>query len=208
MGSSAAGYSVVPVQKAFTALRIIQVIFGVIVLGLSAYLVSLTTSYGSSYVFTPGAIAIFTAIATGIFVVYWFVAHGASGKSLYNYWALFAVEVFLWIFWLTTFALYASWVTGVIGYTGGSHTNYPGTNTYCYAGYCVNIKRGLEKRYYSVDSASACIYAALALSVVNFLLFSATTVLFAINMFRHRTAQSQITPASGNKEAVELHQRV
>jgi hypothetical protein len=45
------GYTVVPVQKAFTALRIIQVIIGVAVLGLSCYPVSLTSGYGSAYIF-------------------------------------------------------------------------------------------------------------------------------------------------------------
>lgn len=45
------GYIVVPVQKAFTALRIIQVIIGVAVLALSCYPVSLTSGYGSAYIF-------------------------------------------------------------------------------------------------------------------------------------------------------------
>jgi len=45
------GYTVVPVQKAFTALRIIQVIIGVAILGLSCYPVSLTSGYGSAYIF-------------------------------------------------------------------------------------------------------------------------------------------------------------
>lgn len=51
---SSNGYSVVPVQPAFMALRIIQVIFSVVVLGMSCYLVSLTSGYSYTFeVWTP-----------------------------------------------------------------------------------------------------------------------------------------------------------
>jgi hypothetical protein len=182
------GYTVVPVQKAFTALRIIQVIIGVAILGLSCYPVSLTSGYGSAYIFEvslppthrsssptsltitqPGALAIFTAIATGIFVAYWFIAHSATNqKKLYNYLALFAVEFFVWVFWLTTFALYASFVSASLATMGDYDTTSYGTgsNTYCYAGYCVSA-RGLRKRYVESDPVLATIYSALALSVVD-----------------------------------------
>lgn len=197
------GYSVVPVQGAFTPLRIIQVILGVAVLGLSCYPVSLYTSTGlSSVIFEPGALGIFTGIATGIFVAYWFIATSASNQKLYNYWALMAVEMFVWVFWLTTFALYADFVAGTLAlynsYTDYSSLDYSYSGSgsgsgsgqqYCYAGICVTVKRGLTKRSTSSDPFSATIYSALAFSVLNFILFSVTMVLFIINLVRHRSAK-------------------
>jgi hypothetical protein len=47
--SSANGYSVVPVQGAFLALRIKQMVFAVIVLGISAYHCSLAPDYNVSF---------------------------------------------------------------------------------------------------------------------------------------------------------------
>jgi hypothetical protein len=49
MASANSGYSVVPVQKIFFPLRIIQLLLGVIVLGLSAYHLSLFTGTGYTY---------------------------------------------------------------------------------------------------------------------------------------------------------------
>jgi hypothetical protein len=42
-----------------------------------------------------------------------------------------------------------------------------GSNTYCYAGYCVSAKRDLLKRYTETDPVSATIYTAMALSIIN-----------------------------------------
>jgi hypothetical protein len=194
------GYSVVPVQKAVMALRIVQVVFSVIVLGTAAYIVSLTDGYGSDYVFTPGALAVFTAIATWIFSAYWFFANTNVGHKFYNYWAIMAVEFFVWVFWLTTFALYASYISGTLnilggyGVSGSDPGSGSGGSTYCYNGYCVSYKRSLEKRYYTsdtdADTISSTIYTTLAFSVLNFVLFSVTIVLYVINLSRHRAAQA------------------
>jgi len=121
----------------------------------------------------PGALGIFTAIATWIFAAYWFVANNSSSQKLYNYWAMFAVEFFVWVFWLTTFALYASYVVDSLAMYGGSSSSSSSTdNQLCYAGYCVNYKRSLTKRYrsaetVSAETVSACLYTALAFSVIN-----------------------------------------
>ena len=53
MSSARAGYSVVPVPKAFFPLRIVQLVFGLIVLGISAYHVSLYSGTGYSYDVSP-----------------------------------------------------------------------------------------------------------------------------------------------------------
>jgi hypothetical protein len=126
-----------------------------------------------------GALSIFTAIATVIFVIYWFVANSPANTNLYNYWAIFAVELFVLIFWLCSFALTASYVAlfaQASSYydssdytTDGSGYTTDGSGSNCYDGYCLKrdltYKRDIVKR--STDPFSATLYTALALSVIN-----------------------------------------
>jgi hypothetical protein len=119
-----------------------------------------------------GALSIFTAIATVIFVIYWFVANSPANTNLYNYWAIFAVELFVLIFWLCSFALTASKVALIAqssSYYDSSDYTTDGSGSHCYAGYCVkrdlSYKRDIVKRW--TDPISATLYTALALSVIN-----------------------------------------
>jgi hypothetical protein len=124
-----------------------------------------------------GGLSIFTGIATIIFLVYWFVANNQSNTNLYNYWAIFAVELFVLIFWLCTFALDADKVAYIakIRSYGSSYGTYNpsgsttggGNGSYCLDGVCVSYKhkRGLVKR--DTDPYSATADTALALSVIN-----------------------------------------
>jgi hypothetical protein len=99
----------------------------------------------------------------------------SGGKKLYNYWALLAVEFFVWVFWLTTFALYAAFVADTLKAAKAmednwdlSNFNRDGDDEYCYADYCVSsAKRSLHKRMTYTDTVSNTIYAALAFSVIN-----------------------------------------
>jgi hypothetical protein len=116
---------------------------------------------------------LFTALATVIFLIYWFVANSPTNSNLYNYWALFAVELFVLIFWLCSFALTADKVALInqvssfeSDYDGSTYSGDSSSGTYCYAGYCVNTKRDIVKRAV-VDPVSATLYVALALSVIN-----------------------------------------
>ncbi|OAP58424.1 hypothetical protein AYL99_07514 [Fonsecaea erecta] len=200
--SSEQGYSVVPVQRIFLPIRIVQMVFTVIIFGIACYHLSLAPSYDA------GGLSLFTALATIIFLIYWFVANSPTNTHLYNYWAVFAVELFVLIFWLCTFALDADKVSLYVQATNYS-SSYDGTDysgdgttsgsgTVCYAGVCVNYKRDLYKRSLvkrATDSVSATLYVALALSVINFILFGVTFALYTINMFRHRAALSN---AKGN----------
>src|ERR1700753_3245796 len=108
-----------------------------------------------------------------IFIVYWFVANSVT--KLYNYWAIFSVELFILIFWLCTFALIADKVAGVTaaenlygGYGSSGSGNDPygdgssGSGTYCYAGVCVSYKRSV-----ATDPFSATLYAVLAFAVID-----------------------------------------
>ncbi|KIX93439.1 uncharacterized protein Z520_10858 [Fonsecaea multimorphosa CBS 102226] len=201
--SSGEGYSVVPVQRIFLPLRIIQMVFTVIVFGIACYHLSLAPNYDA------GGLSLFTALASVIFLIYWFVANSPANTHLYNYWAMFAVELFILIFWLCTFALDADKVALYVqatsytsSYDGTGDGSTSGSGTVCYDGVCVNYKRDLYKRGLikrSTDSLSATLYVALAISVINFILFGVTFTLYTINMFRHRAALSN---AKGNNIAM------
>ncbi|EXJ72657.1 uncharacterized protein A1O5_03803 [Cladophialophora psammophila CBS 110553] len=174
--SSDEGYSVVPVQRIFFPLRIIQMVFTVGVFGIACYHLSLYSGYDA------GALSLFTCLASIIFLIYWFVANSPTNSHLYNYWAFFAVELFVLIFWLCTFALAAdkvakyvqllSYDTSYDGYdyssTGDTTGGTTGGSSYCYDGVCVSYsKRDLAKRDTVTDPFSATLYTALALSVIN-----------------------------------------
>jgi hypothetical protein len=102
-----------------------------------------------------------------IFIIYWFVAN--SVPKVYNYWAIFFVEIFVLIFWLCTFALLSEKVAKVVQYdawaTGFSSGGKTGGSTYCYAGYCIHYKRSLVKR--DIAGAVDALYAVLGLSILN-----------------------------------------
>jgi uncharacterized membrane protein YgcG len=122
-------------------------------------------------------LALFTGLATMIFLTYYFVATRRDNSSLYNYWALFAVEAFVLLFWLVTWALYANLTASLraassfsgsfdssSGSSGSGSSSGSGNLGFCYAGICVKHK---VKRSLSTDPYSATTYTALALSLIN-----------------------------------------
>lgn len=107
-----------PVYPAyFLYIRIAQLLVSVVVLGLDAYGLSILS-------FSGDELMIFTVIASIIVCIYVLVATLAA-PAAYNYWAVLALDVFLVIFWLISFALLASQVAPFMG-----------NHTYCDFGYC------------------------------------------------------------------------
>ncbi|KAI1128686.1 hypothetical protein F5Y10DRAFT_169010 [Nemania abortiva] len=86
--------------KGFVAVRILQLVLGIICLGLTAYTVAV-------FPITGAALMLFTAIVTLITSIYILVAHFGPPKA-YNYWAILGLDIFHVIFWLISFALLAS----------------------------------------------------------------------------------------------------
>ncbi|KAI0872637.1 hypothetical protein GGS24DRAFT_502618 [Hypoxylon argillaceum] len=84
----------------FVAVRIIQLVLGIICLGLTAYAISVLPITGA-------ALMLFTAITTVLSSIYILVAHFGPPKA-YNYWAILGLDIFHVIFWLISFALIAS----------------------------------------------------------------------------------------------------
>ncbi|KAI1314182.1 hypothetical protein F5Y03DRAFT_389658 [Xylaria venustula] len=95
--------------KGFVAVRIIQLVLGIICLGLSAYIVSIIPINGA-------VLVLFTSIVTLISSVYILVAHFGP-PAAYNYWAILGLDIFHVIFWLISFALLASQAAAVLSYT-------------------------------------------------------------------------------------------
>ncbi|KAI1182143.1 hypothetical protein F5B17DRAFT_213348 [Nemania serpens] len=94
--------------KGFVAVRIIQLVLGIICLGLTAYIVAILPIVG-------GVLMLFTAIITLISSIYILVAHFGPPRA-YNYWAILGFDIFHVIFWLVSFALLASQAALLLAY--------------------------------------------------------------------------------------------
>ncbi|KAI1164635.1 hypothetical protein F5B18DRAFT_240807 [Nemania serpens] len=95
--------------KGFVAVRIIQLVLGIICLGLTAYTVAVLPIVGA-------VLMLFTAIITLISSIYILVAHFGPPRA-YNYWAILGFDIFHVIFWLVSFALLASQAALLLAYS-------------------------------------------------------------------------------------------
>ncbi|KAI5865690.1 hypothetical protein GGS23DRAFT_350668 [Durotheca rogersii] len=153
--------------KGFIAIRIVQLIIGIICLGLSAFGVS-------ALVFAGDALMLFTAIVTLISTIYCLVAHFGPPKA-FNYWAILGLDIFLVIFWLISFAVLASQVA----------TLFSLLSNYIY--YYSDIEL-----VYTVYSA--CLAAAAGLGGVEFLLYIVSLSIHGVMLHRHRGAGLRAMP--------------
>ncbi|KAI1198509.1 hypothetical protein F5X97DRAFT_299349 [Nemania serpens] len=96
--------------KGFVAVRIIQLVLGIICLGLTAYTVAVLPITGA-------ALMLFTAVITLISSIYILVAHFGPPRA-YNYWAILGLDIFHVVFWLISFALLASQAALLFAYSG------------------------------------------------------------------------------------------
>lgn len=160
--------------KGFIALRILQLIIAVVVLGLSAYGVTFLAFGGIG-------LTLFSAIAT-ILIVAWFLFATHLFPVAYNFWAVLGVDIFLVIFWLISFSLLAAEVAAV------QIVSYDSCEYYDY--YCYKAKRSEElmKRYATTDVVTYrnALAAAAGLGGLEFLLFVISLSIFGVFMHRHR----------------------
>ncbi|TLD27413.1 hypothetical protein E2P81_ATG10701 [Venturia nashicola] len=173
MRSAQSSYSVAPFPKAFFPLRILQLILGLALLGISAYYVHSSTA---NHFDSPdyASLGLFTGIATVMCIIFWFVAATIMDANPPVFWIAFVLELFMLIMWLCTFAVLAARI---------AH-NKPFLQ--------LEIVR---------KSFPATLYTALAVSVLNFILFAITSILYTINHFKHRkTLAAEQTQAPGRVE--------
>ncbi|WYZ44117.1 hypothetical protein EsH8_VII_000553 [Colletotrichum jinshuiense] len=160
--------------KGFIAIRIVQLILALIITGLCAF---------SIYVipFTGNCFMIFVSISTMI-VTTWLIVAELSMPKLYNYWAVLALDIFLVIFWLCSFAVLAAQV----GYSFGGSSD-------CYYGYCV-----FTYPYGIYLIVLSCMAAAAGLGGLQFALFAASLSVHGVMLHRHRKAGLHCTPFSAS----------
>jgi len=193
---------VLPLPKAVFGLRIAQLVLAVVILGLAAYGVTF-------FAFDGDSLMLFTTLATMIITIYYIVAVVAL-PAAYNYWAVLSLDIFAIIFWLISFALLASEISG---YGWGVSYSYSGSS-YCDAyGYCYKkrdnsvAKRATTNVYTYRDALAA----AAGLGGLEFILFIVTLVITSIYLHRHRKAgghssayATQASPVTQEQKDVEL----
>ncbi|KAI2620505.1 hypothetical protein GGR54DRAFT_102670 [Hypoxylon sp. NC1633] len=175
-----AGKEHIPIYpKGFVAVRIIQLILAIIILGLSAY--------GIVYlIFAGDALTLFTAIATIITSIYCLVAHFGPPKA-YNYWAILGLDIFLVLFWLISFAILASQVASAFA-VYHDYANFYGDYYDDYET-AINIYGG-------------CLAGAAGLGGVEFLLYVISLSIHGVMLHRHRTAGLKCMPVGSVGSAV------
>jgi hypothetical protein len=155
--------------KGFIGLRIAQLVLTVIILGLAAYGLAMFPTSGDVYI---TVVCIFTLITS----IYHLVCHYNQPKG-YNYWAVLALDIFLVVMWLASFALLASEVSILFLYFGYSYGYYS---------------------YYDDTAASvpACLAAAAGLGGVQFVLHIVSLAIHGVRLHRHRAVGLHCTPGA------------
>ncbi|KAJ8133047.1 hypothetical protein O1611_g572 [Lasiodiplodia mahajangana] len=153
--------------KGFVAVRIIQLVLGIICLGLTAYTVAVLPITGA-------ALMLFTAIVTLITSIYILVAHFGPPQGvqlLGDPWLGYLPRANSVIFWLISFALLASQAAILFAYSD-----------YYYG-------------YYSGFTILGSITAAAAgLGAVNWVVYVVALILHSIALHRHRKAGLHAMP--------------
>lgn len=140
---------IVQLPKAVWGIKIVQAIVSVLVLAFSAFILAVNP-YNGYFAFS-----LFTALFSGIALVYYFVSLHAN-KSLFNWIALLVLECFCVLWWLVVWALIAAALSIVVYYD----------NTY---GDYYSYKRSLVKRIDvgTYNAAAILVYVTLALGLIN-----------------------------------------
>ncbi|KIW01995.1 uncharacterized protein PV09_06505 [Verruconis gallopava] len=165
---------IVPMPKGFLAVRILQIVFALIVVGLTAFLISNTIGF----VFSATAFGIFCGILTLIIVTYDLVAEKAA-KAAYNMWAVLALDILMVIFWLSAM--------GSMAALRAAFTVPVTITTY---------KRVITKRYYYAWAGNtylAILAGAAGVSAIELILFIISLIMFGARLHRHRTSSRGTT---------------
>ncbi|OBT40519.1 hypothetical protein VE00_08992 [Pseudogymnoascus sp. WSF 3629] len=192
---------ILPLPKAVFALKIVQLVIAIVVLGLAAYGVTFIAFDGDS-------LMLFTTLATIIIAVYYIIATTAL-TSAYNYWAILGLDIFGIIFWLISFALLA-WEVAVFGWGLYDYGYSGGSTCYDYP-YCTkkrDVSSVIGKRatmdVYTYRNALA---AAAGLGGLEFILFIVTLVITSIYLHRHRKAGGHCMPGALHTAPVTQEQK-
>ncbi|KXJ96161.1 hypothetical protein Micbo1qcDRAFT_231265 [Microdochium bolleyi] len=156
--------------KGFIVLRILQLVFCLICIGLAGFVLSVIP-YSST------AFMIFVCVVTLVMSIYNIVAL-TSAPKLYNYWAVLAFEIFLFVFWLIAFAWVAA-TAAVVLVLGNDYYSY---YSYYYSSASAASVRDAYKALGSIIAAAA------GIGALTWILYFVSFVMTAVQIHRHRSA--------------------
>ncbi|KAK3694781.1 hypothetical protein B0T22DRAFT_81587 [Podospora appendiculata] len=169
-----AGREHIPIYpNGFIALRIVQLVFSVIVLGLAAFGIYYLAFDGDCFIL---AVAIMTLITSIYHIVAWFGA-----PNIFNYWAILSLDILLLIMWLASFALLASQVAWFFAVTSYSYDYY--------SGYSYSTTKG-------DNIVASCLAAAAGLGGLEFALHIISLSIHSVMLHRHRAAGLHCSPGT------------
>ncbi|KAK4155526.1 hypothetical protein C8A00DRAFT_13459 [Chaetomidium leptoderma] len=159
--------------KGFVAIRIVQLVLAVLVLGLAAYGVSEIAFDGNCFILS---VALMTLISSIYHLVVRF-----SAPAGYNYWAILGLDILLVVMWLSSFALLAARVAPV--FELGTVWYNPSTGRYTRGGLA-----SYDLVYLSTQAAAA------SLGGVEFILHLVSLIIHSIRLHHHRAAGLHCMP--------------
>ncbi|WQF87441.1 hypothetical protein CDEST_12455 [Colletotrichum destructivum] len=162
--------------KGFIAIRVVQLVLALVVTALCAFGIYLLP-------FSGNCLMIFVSISTMI-VTTWLIVAEFGIPKVYNYWAVLALDIFLVVFWLSSFGLLASQAAYLLD--SSAVCDYYG---YCYS----SAPTGVYLIF------TACMATAAGIGGLEFALFVASMAIHSVMLHRHRKAGlhcNPITPGS------------
>jgi len=154
---------ILPIPRAFLALRALQLAVAIVVLGMCGYGINF-------YAYDGFCLSLFTALATMIIAVYVVVSE-LFLPIIYNYWAILGLDIFAIVFWFSSFILMAVEASRF-------HTVYFFDEIF--------FKRSLVKRNTNFHTYKGVMGATAGMGALEFLLFIGTLVLTGVHLHHHR----------------------
>ncbi|KAA8563705.1 hypothetical protein EYC84_011725 [Monilinia fructicola] len=164
-------------NKGVSGLRILQLIIALAILGLAGFVVTFIAYSGAS-------LDLFVASATILIILYILLATHRF-TSIYNYWAIACLDIFLIIFWL------AAWITSAVQVR---HFRFRDDSD-----------AGLEKRASTSYHTFRAVYiAAAVLAAVEFVLFVITFLFTLGKILKHHDDGGHSSAAPKNHAARDM----
>jgi len=151
---------IVQVPSWFLTARFVQIGLAVLILLLNAI------GLGLLSVYTGPGYGVFTCIAT-ILICGYYIISTKSKPDFYNYIAVLVLEIFMELWWLSTFSVLA-WVASVLAIFNDD------LDLYAY-----------DYDYGHAHGAYICFAIAAAASAIQWVLVTVTLITFAVHMVRH-----------------------
>ncbi|OAA64034.1 hypothetical protein ISF_04743 [Cordyceps fumosorosea ARSEF 2679] len=178
-------------------IRIAQVVLSIIVLGMAA-------AWSDYVLFDAPSLGIAAAVLTWVAVAYILVTEKVGAANIaYSIFAVIALDIFMVILWLATWALNAArraqlGTIGGIGRGGGG-------GQFCYNGVCYDYrKRSIERRYTSYNTLSGLLAGVAAIGAFIWVLFIVTLV-WTIMSFLAGRKDGRFTFGSSSTTAAADH---